>query len=174
MNLLFAAEGGGDIFHVEPGFLIWSAVTFGILVLILWKLGWGPLTKMIEDREQKIRDDIASAEKARAEADKAMAEYKRQLDDAAAQAKARMDEARESADRLRESRVAETDREVADMKAKAVKDIESARLKALADIRKQVVDLSLAISKKVVSAKVDAKDHEKAAEEVLARAGDLG
>ena len=173
MNLFFAAEGGGDIFAPEPGFLIWSAITFAILIGILWKLAWGPLTKMIEEREQKIRDDIESADKARAEAEASMALHKKQLDEAANEAKKILEDAREAGERARQGIIADAESTAEALKVKAEKDIAAARDKAVADLKGIVVDIALEISEKVVTQKMDASEHEKLAGEVLAKAGDL-
>ncbi len=171
--LSFASEAEGGVFAFEPGFMIWSAVTFALLVALLWKLGWGPLTQMIEEREQKIRADIAAAEKARKEADAAMAEYQRKLDEAATEAKKTLEAAREAAERAKQSIIDEAESQADALKARAEKDIAAARDRAIADLRAQVVDLAVTISRKVVSEKIDEKEHQRLANEVLAKAGDL-
>ena len=43
-----SGEGGFDPLHVESGFIFWSFVTFAIVLAILYKVGWGPLTRTIE------------------------------------------------------------------------------------------------------------------------------
>lgn len=176
--MLFLLEGAGhdasfDPLHVESGFLFWSSISFIILLAVLYRLGWGPLTKTIEDRESKIKGDIDAAETARAEADAALAKYRAQLEEATGEAKRVLEEARQAAERAKQSIVDDAKEQAEAVKAAAQRDIETARKKAIADIRSTVVDVAVAISSKVVSNAVDASEHERLADEVLAKAGDI-
>lgn len=161
-----------DPLHVESGFLFWSAVTFVILLAILYKVGWGPLSKAIEEREGKIRDDIDSAEKARAEAEADMAQYKAQLDQAAEEAKAMLTEAREAAERAKESIMTEAREQADALQAQATREIEAARDKAMAEIKGYIVEVAMAASTKFVSGSIDEAAHQQLVDEVLAKAGD--
>lgn len=167
------SEGAFNPLEVHFGLFFWSALTFVVLLAILTKVGWGPLSRAIEERERKIRDDIEAAEKARREAEEAMQKHRAQLDQAAEDAKRVLNEAREAGERAKEGILAEAREKADSMVAKAKKDIEAARDKALADIREQVVDIAVAISEKAVAKAMDRAVHEKLAEEVLAKAGDV-
>ena len=75
--------GHGGFNPLEPSFglTFWGAIVYVILLSLLAKFAWGPITKMIEDREKRIRADLDGAEKARIEGDRRMVEYQRRLDD---------------------------------------------------------------------------------------------
>lgn len=173
--LFFLSEGGEGFnpLHVEQGLLFWSAITFALLFIILKKVAWGPLTKAIDEREAKIRGDIESAEKARAEAEAAQARLKTQLDQAAVEAKKMLDEARATAERARGELIAAARAEADALRAQATKDIANARDKAIADIRTQIVDVAMSVSKRFLTKAVDQKEHERLADEALVKAGDL-
>jgi F-type H+-transporting ATPase subunit b len=173
--LFFLADTGGGFnpLHVEGGLLFWTAITFGCLVLILAKVGWGPLGKAIEEREEKIRGDIAAAEKARAEADAAMVRYKAQLEQSAAEAKRILEEAREAGERARTEILAQARTEAESQRAQAKREIAAARDKAIADIRTQIVDVAMGVSQRFLTKAIDKKEHERLTDDVLAKAGDL-
>jgi|JI91814BRNA_FD_contig_31_3029247_length_836_multi_3_in_0_out_0_2 F-type H+-transporting ATPase subunit b len=170
---LSGGEGGFNPLHVEQGLLFWSLVTFLLLFVILKKVAWGPLTKAIEERETKIRSDIDAAEKARAEADAAMARYKTQLDQAALEAKRMLDEAREASERVKNEILAKAREESESMRAQAAKEIASARDKAIAEIRTQIVDVAMSVSQRFLTKAIDKKEHERLTEEALAKSGEL-
>lgn len=170
---LGGAHSSFDPLHVESGFLFWSAISFILLLAVLYKLGWGPLTKTIEDRESKIKGDIDAAEAARTEAEEALVKYRSQLEESAAEAKRVIEEAREAAERTKQSIIDDAKEQAESLKASATRDIEAAKTKAIADIRSSVVDVAIAISSKVVSNSVDASEHEKLVDEALAKAGDI-
>lgn len=165
--------GGFDPLAFEPGMMFWTAVTFVILLLILRKIAWGPLMKAVEEREEKIRQDIAAAEKARAEAEAAQARLKTQLDQAALEAKRMLDEARATAERARTDIVAQARSEAENLREKAAKDIGAARDKAIADIRTQIVDVAVSVSQRFLGKAIDKKDHERFTDEALVKAGDV-
>ena len=64
---------------LNPGQMIWTAITFAIAVFVLWRFAFGPLQKMIEDRRAAIAESIATAEQTRAEAARLLAEYRETL-----------------------------------------------------------------------------------------------
>src|SRR5216117_2903683 len=55
-------------FSINTGLIFWTLVVFGILLALLWKLGWPALLKTVEDRERRIQQQLEEAERARAEA----------------------------------------------------------------------------------------------------------
>ncbi|MCB9831992.1 MAG: F0F1 ATP synthase subunit B [Planctomycetes bacterium] len=169
MIFLNAAHDHFDPLYYETGFLFWSAITFAILLAILYKIGWGPLTKAIEDRESKIRGDIDAAEKARAEAEADMARYKKQLDEAAEEAKRLLQDAREAAERAKESIVTEAKEQAEGLRQQATREIEAARDKAMAEIKGYIVDVAMAASKRFVAGSVDEATHKRLVDEVLAK-----
>ncbi len=50
------------------GLTLWTVVLFVLFFIVLTKFGWKPLLAMIEERENGIREAVAGAEKARADA----------------------------------------------------------------------------------------------------------
>src|SRR5213076_799475 len=55
-------------FSINTGLIFWTLVVFGILLALLWKLGWPALLKAVEERERRIQQQLEEAERARAEA----------------------------------------------------------------------------------------------------------
>ena len=51
----------------DTGLMIWTVVTFVLLVLVLTKAAWKPILDGVNSREARIREDIERAEKANAE-----------------------------------------------------------------------------------------------------------
>src|SRR6266566_2733113 len=73
-------------FSINTGLIFWTLVVFGILLALLWKLGWPALLKAVEERERRIQQQLEEAERARAEAARLLEEHKRLV--AAARAEA--------------------------------------------------------------------------------------
>ncbi|MFT7617922.1 MAG: F-type H+-transporting ATPase subunit b [Planctomycetota bacterium] len=173
MYIFLSGHTSFNPLHVEPGYLVWSAVTFAILLAILYKVGWGPLTKAIEDREAGIRNDIDAAKKARADADADMALYKKQLEEASEKAKQLLEDARAAAERAKQTILEDAQEQADSLRSQAKREIEAATEKAMAEIKTYIVDVAMSASTKFVAGSVDKAAHAKLVDSALSKAGEL-
>lgn len=120
---------------------------------------WPPLLRAIEERQKKIADGLAEAERGRT----ALSEAQRQVDQMLAEAKARAQEIlgqaeRSASTRLEEAKSAaksEGDRIVALARSQIDQEVESAKQ----HLRERVADLAVAGAEKILRREVDAKAH---------------
>ena len=80
-GLLAAAEGGAgsNLMSVDTTLFVATIVTFVVFAVILAKFAWGPLLKIVDDREKTIRDQVDSAEKAAADAKATLSQHQELL-----------------------------------------------------------------------------------------------
>ncbi len=62
--------GGGSPLDVNPGLILWTIITFILLMLILKKAAWKPILNSLSERELFIKESLEKAEKARIDAEK--------------------------------------------------------------------------------------------------------
>ena len=67
------------LLKVDPGLIIWTIITFVALLIVLKMAVWKPLLAMLDERERRIRDAMAGAEKARHDAERTLVEYRETL-----------------------------------------------------------------------------------------------
>ena len=153
-----AAEGGMPQLHI-PDFapqLVWLAITFVLLYLLMSWLGLPRVGAVIEARRNRIDGDLGRASQVKTEAEAVLAAYQKGLAEARAQAQATLKEvhdrhAAEAAERQRE--LAERlNRQVADAEAR----IAEMKNQALAEVRGIAVDVGRAIVEKLTGAPPDA------------------
>src|SRR4029077_3011292 len=63
-----AAHGGEEPFtpfSINTGLIFWTLVVFGVLLALLWKLGWPAILKSVEERERRIQQQLDDAEPGR-------------------------------------------------------------------------------------------------------------
>src|SRR6478735_9856437 len=88
--LTFVSEGAAGApsspFEVNPGLMLWTLISFGLLFLLLWKFVWPQLLEATEAREKKIQQQLEEAERLNAEAKASVAEQQKLLAEARAQA----------------------------------------------------------------------------------------
>lgn len=155
---------------ITPGFglVFWTMITFLILLLILRKFAWKPILDSVSQREEGIKDALASAEQAKKEMQNLQANNEQLLKDARAERDAMMKEAREIKDKM----IADAKNEAKDVAAKLIQNaqasIEQEKQAALSELKHQVAELSIGIAETVVKKELSAKkDQLKLVEDLL-------
>ena len=133
-------------------------VVFIGLLLILTKSAWGPISKGLAAREAKIRDDIDTAERARGEAQLALADYKRQIAGADAEVREKLASAQRDAEAIAARMKESAQAEIEESRARAQREIEESKNAALVEVRQQAASISTAIAAKILKKEIDERD----------------
>lgn len=121
--------------------LVWLAITFVVLYLIMSKVVLPRIGGILEDREQRIRSDLDKAEALKADTDQAIANYEAKLAEARASAANMVAGMKAEVNAEIDKRRAEIDTELDARQAEAEKQIGAQReaaLSSLDDIAKSV------------------------------------
>lgn len=135
--------------------VIWGVISFVVLAAVLMKFAVPAIQKGMAARTEHIRSDLGAAEKAKADADALLAEYRAQLADARNEANRMLEEARRSADALRADLQLRAQEEIAELRARAAADVEAAKLSAIADLRAEVASLAIGAAEAIVQKSLD-------------------
>jgi len=157
----------GGIADINPGLTLWAAITFLLLVVVLGKFAWGPIVKMLDDREKTIREAIESAKKERAEAERLLAEQKASLAAASREAAELAKRNQLEVETLRQELTAKARKEADDLVAGARKQIVEETSKAATQLRGMVADLAIEAAGKLVKANLDDKTQRQLVEDYL-------
>jgi F-type H+-transporting ATPase subunit b len=135
--------------------LVWLAISFVILYLLMTKLGLPRVARAIGARRERIEGDLEKAEQMKAEAEAVIAAYERALTEARQQAQQTLKEATErlnaeAAERQR--KLAET---LAAETAAAERRIAQAKQAALANIRDVAVEVARTAAAKLTGAEIE-------------------
>jgi F-type H+-transporting ATPase subunit b len=161
-------EGGGlGPFKVEFGLVFWTWVVFLVLLFLLWKFAWPTIVQAAEEREKRIRQQLAEAEKAQNEAHAALEEGKRFAAEARSSAQLMLTEARQTAEKERTQLLERARREQEELLDRARREIVAEQDKAMATLRKEAVDLSLAAAAKLVGQRMDSETDRRLVTEYL-------
>ena len=137
-------------FDINRGVILWTVVIFGILLVILWRLGWPEILKMVEEREHRIQKQLDEAEKARGQAQELLEEHRKLLAQAKSQAQEILATAKSAAQKEREALLAKTREEQDLMLERARADITAEKEKAVTALRREAVELSIAAASKLI------------------------
>lgn len=147
--------------------IMWFLISFGLLYLIL---AWRILPKIggvIEERADRIRDDLDLAARASAEAEDAKESYERQSADAKARARAMAADAKVAADKEIAEANAKLDAEIAAKLDAAQTRIAASVEKARGEIKDAVKEGAGAIVSALTPIKPGARELTKAAADAL-------
>ena len=136
--------------------LIGQALSFAIFVWFCMKFVWPPLMKAIEDRQKKIADGFANAERASKDLELAQAKASDVLKQAKAEAQELIEQANKRKALIVEEAKNEAEAERAKILAQGQAEIEAERNRAKEELRKQVAALAVAGAEKIVGRQLDA------------------
>ncbi len=158
-----AAEGGGSpsIFAGDLGNIIWTLITFIVVLVVLGKFAWGPILNALQKREEFIRDSLASARKDRHEAEARLRELEERLHQAKDVAGAIIDEGRRNGETLKRQIEHDARKEADAMIARARREIGLARDTAVKDLYDLTASLATQAAAKIIRKEIDAAQHER-------------
>jgi F-type H+-transporting ATPase subunit b len=167
MNALATPVIAAGIMDLNPGLTLWTAITFLFLILVLWKFAFGPIGKMLAERETTIRDAIDSARKEREEAEKLLAQQKDALVKAQRDAAELAKRNQQEMEAFRTQLTAQARKEADEMVALARKSIQEERKIAVAQLRAEVADLAVAAAGRIVKSSLDEKTQRQLVDEYI-------
>jgi F-type H+-transporting ATPase subunit b len=128
-----------------------TVINITFLFLILRKILFKPVTKLMADRAARVQDSIDQAEKDKAQAKSLLAEYENKLKNAEAETREILKTAREDAERQAQMIIADGKQEAADYSAAVRKQLEAEHQAALAKFRLEAAALVMAASAKLAA-----------------------
>ena len=135
--------------------LVVGAIAFGLLFYVLRKFVVPMFEKAFEARTQAIQGGIERAEKAQAEAQRALNQYTEQLSKAQSEAQTLREEARIQGAAIIEDLRAKAQEEAARITAAAHASIEAERQQAVTSLRNEVGALAVELASKIVGEALD-------------------
>ena len=136
--------------------LIWAAVFFILLFVIISKVALPKLNATLAAREAALVGRLQAAEDAKAQANQALAEYRAKLADAGAEAGRIIDEGRRTAEGIVAVARTRAETEALALVARAQSEVAAERDRALDTLRSTVADVSIEVAGRIVGHSLDA------------------
>jgi len=149
--------------------LLGQMFTFAILIWFTVKFIWPPMMKAIEDRQQKIAEGLAAADRSQKDLAQAQDKVSEALKDARTKANEIIEQAHARAnqiiDQAKNDAVGEANRQ----KALAEAEIAAAANRAKEELRKQVSALAVSGAEKLLRREIDANAHKALIDDLAAQ-----
>lgn len=161
-----------EIISVNLWQILISLCNLLIIFLILKKFLYGPVRKVLAERQAALDEQYARAEAAELGAAELKSRWEEKISGAEDQAQAILQEASVNAERRRAAILDETHAEADRIIRQAESDAELERKKARAGIKKEIVDVSAALSEKMLGREITADDHRSLIDSFLSEIGE--
>ena len=153
--------------EASPGLMIWTLITFGIAVFVLWRYAFGPVQRIIDQRRAMIQESMDAAEETRAEAHRLLEEYKVTLAQVRSEASGIVERARLAGDAAKAELVDEARRQSDRIIEKAHEQVERETRTALRELRAEVAELTALATEKVTMRSLTEADHQRLVDDAL-------
>lgn len=162
-------EPSGSPIEWNKDLALWSLVTFVIFLLVLKKLAWSPLITALDQRESRVRHDIAEAESARLKAEQMLAEHVKKMSKVQEEVREILAEARRDAEHVKQNLLSEAQKEADASKQRALSEIGRARDAALKDLFDVMAAQVASATEHVLGRSVTGADQDRLIQEALAQ-----
>jgi F-type H+-transporting ATPase subunit b len=168
-----AAEHAADtnLLSLHGGLMFWTLIIFVILLFVLSKFAFKPITAAVIAREKALQQAIDDAKRDREESARVLAEHRAALDAARGDAQRLIVEGREAGERVRAEIVEQARAEQQEMMERVRREIASEKDRAIAELRREAVDLAIKGAGKVIEKNLDDASNRKLVEEFLSSVG---
>jgi F-type H+-transporting ATPase subunit b len=147
-----AAEYAHEPFYLTGEF--WVAIGFVLFVLLVGRTAYRVVTAALDERAQRIKDQVEEATRLAEEAQQLLATYERKQRDAAAEAETVVEMARREADRLADQAAKDLERSVQRREALALERIAQAESSAVAEVRAKATEIALEATRRLLVERV--------------------
>jgi F-type H+-transporting ATPase subunit b len=147
--------------------LVWLAITFILLLVLMWRVVLPRIAGVLDERERRIQADLDRAEKLKADADAALSAYQKTMADARAKAQAEMREAAAAIAAEAGKREAAFAAQLAERTKAAEAGIAAAKSQALADLSAVSAEVAGSVLAKVANVTVPAAQLQAAVDSAL-------
>jgi F-type H+-transporting ATPase subunit b len=160
---VLGSEGGekSTLFTGDLGNILWSLVTFVLVLVVLGRFAWRPILDGLQKRENFIRDSLQQAQRNRQEAEAKLKEYTDQLTRARAEATAIVEEGRRDAEVLKRKIEETAKAESAAMIERARREIGIATDTAVKELFTLSAKLAKDAAARIIRKELDQPQHER-------------
>lgn len=156
-----------DALGIDLPRLLTFFVGFTLIAFVLYRFLYGPITRMLDERAERIRESLEAADRARDEAASSAERVEQELANARREGQGLIAEAREAAARLRAQEDERTRAEMAEMLERARESIQQAQDVAVEEVRKEFADLAILAAERIVEQALDRDSHKEMIDRVL-------
>src|SRR5437868_1318118 len=150
--------------------LLIQDIAFIVLMVLLVRYLYRPITSVLEARTRRIQEGLRAAEEAKRDREAAEKEYQLRIEAARREGQGLLDRIAKQGEDLRKELEAKAREQADTLIARARAEIQQEREKAVQDLREQVADLAVLAASRIIGESLDAKKHRELIERTIEEA----
>ncbi len=162
-----AHDAPAGLLDMDGGLMFWTLLIFIVLMFILSKYAFGPITAAVEARERALEEAIQGAKRDREEASAMLEQQRLQIEAARNDAQRLIADGRASGEKLRADMLEETRQQQQELLDRARREIGAERDRAIQELRTEAVDLAIAGASRVIEQNLDDASNRQLVEKFL-------
>ena len=152
---------------IDPDLAGWTGIVFLVLMAVLWKFAWGPISEGLEKREKAVAENISEAQRQNEEARKLLSEHEAKLAGAASEVRQMLDDAKRDAESQKDKILADAQAAASSEKDRALREIDAAKNAVLQELAEKSVDTAVGLAGKIVRRQLSSEDHSELIDDAL-------
>ncbi|MCK5413726.1 MAG: F0F1 ATP synthase subunit B [Candidatus Pacebacteria bacterium] len=154
---------------LDPKLLIAQVVNFVLLLVILQKIGYKPILKMLNDRTEKIEKSLKQAKKIEEELQNTEETKIAEIKKAKIESQEIIKEANELAEKKSQEMIEKTKVKTQEIVASAKQEIQAEKESSITEAKKEIADISVQIAKKIIGNNFDENREKEAVSDILTK-----
>jgi F-type H+-transporting ATPase subunit b len=159
-----------DALGIDGWKLIVQLVAFVVFIMLFWRYALGPITRVLDERQERIRESMEAAERMQAELQATAARNEQILAEARRDAQQILAQAREQGEALVARAREEASRQADDYLARAQETLRNETEQARLQLRQEVAELAILAATRIIRKELDPATQARLIEETLAEA----
>lgn len=147
-------------------------INFGIVLFVLWKWVWKPVTSGMEARTKKIEDSLNNADRITKEKEEFEVWKNAEMTKARTEATAIISGAKTDAEQVKNQILEKTKQEQQEIVAKTQAELNNQKTKVLAEAQSEIAGLVVQATEKLLRSKLDTKTDQKLINSALKERGE--
>jgi len=152
---------------VDPAVIGFQALNFVLLLVLLQKILYKPILKLLKDREKRIQDGVENAEKADQMLTESNVIRKDMIKTANAESQSMLEKARKDGESVKSGIIGDAQQEADKIVKSGQAIMEMEKSKATQELKAMAVNMVIAATEKVLRTKMDPEKDSKMIEESL-------
>jgi F-type H+-transporting ATPase subunit b len=161
------ATGGLGTLGINLKIFIAQLINFTVVLLVLWKFAYGPIVKLLEERQEKIAKGVKQAEDVERRVKELESEHKTMITEAKAEGSKILEEARAAADDRKKQLLDKAKAEVQGVVVQGKAQLVAEKEQMIRDAREDIAKIAVEAARKILTESVDEKTAQKLAEGVV-------
>ncbi|MCK4891828.1 MAG: F0F1 ATP synthase subunit B [Candidatus Pacebacteria bacterium] len=154
---------------LDPKLLIAQAVNFILLLIILQKIGYKPILKMLNDRTEKIEKSLKQAKKIEEELKNTEETKLAEIKKAKQESQEIIKEANKLSEKKSQEMIEKTKAKTKEIVDGAKQEIQAEKESSIAEAKSEISDISIQIAKKIIGSNFDENKEREAVNDVLTK-----